>query len=194
MNMALPLDAVGEREHALDVSRRAIAIGVDLGDVALQAEGHFNAARIHFDRGEYRRAIDLFRWNVQALQGDLVRFGTPGVASVLSRTWLAWSHASLGEFPDALSAAEEGLRIAEAIGQPYSWINAYLGVGWTHLYKGEFSQAVSRIDEALTVNRSSNIEAFRTWGAVFLGLALGGAGARVRRCASRERRSGSTPG
>src|SRR4029450_6767873 len=111
MNLALPLDAVGEREHALEVSRRAIAIAVDLGDVPLQAEDHFNAARIHYHRGEYRRAIDLLRWSVGALQGDLIRFGTPGVASVLCRTWLALCHAALGEFPDAVSTAAAGAQI-----------------------------------------------------------------------------------
>jgi predicted ATPase len=148
MNLALPLDAVGEREQAMEVSRRAIAIAVDLGDVPLQTEGHFNAARIHYDRGEYRRAIDLLRWSVGALQGDLIRFGTPGVASVLCRTWLAWCHAALGEFPDAVSIAEEGVRIAEEIGQPYSRINAYLGVGLTPVGRRSSWLAASSISKA----------------------------------------------
>ena len=176
MYLAVPLDAVGEREQAMEVSRRAIAIAVDLGDVPLQAEGHFTAARIHYDRGEYRRAIDLLRWSVGALQGDLVRFGTPGVASVMCRIWLAWSHAALGEFPDAVSTAEEGVRIAEEIGQPYSRINAYLGVGWVSLHTGEFPEAVSRIEEALALTRTSQIEVFRNWALAALGLALACAG------------------
>jgi class 3 adenylate cyclase/tetratricopeptide (TPR) repeat protein len=179
MNLAVPLDAVGEREQAMEVSRRAIAIAVDLGDVPLQAEGHFNAAHIHFDRGEYRRAIDLLRWSVGALQGDLIRFGTPGVASVLCRTWLAWPHAALGEYPDAVSTAEDGVRIAEEIGQPYNRINAYLSVGWVCLHKGEFPEAVSRIEEALALYRTSQIEAFRIWVVASLGLALARTGRTI---------------
>ena len=179
MNMANPLYALGEREHALEVSRRAIAIAADLGDVPLQAEGHFNAALIHFARGEYHRAIDLLRWSVRALQGDLIRVGTPGVASVLCRSLLAWCLACLGQFPDALSTAEEGVRIAEMIGQPYSRSNAHLGVGWTYLYKGEFSQATSWLQEALSISRTANIEALFPWAVASLGLAFARAGRAV---------------
>jgi tetratricopeptide (TPR) repeat protein len=78
----------------------------------------------------------------------------------------------LGEFPDAVSIAEEGVQIAEEIGQPYSRINAYLGVGSVCLYKGEFPEAVSRIEEALALYRTSQIEALRNWAVAALGLAL----------------------
>jgi tetratricopeptide (TPR) repeat protein len=78
----------------------------------------------------------------------------------------------LGEFPDAVSTAAAGVRIADDIGQPYSRINAYVGVGWVSLYKGEFPDAISQLEQALALNRTSNIETFHNWAVGSLALAL----------------------
>jgi tetratricopeptide (TPR) repeat protein len=170
-NMIFPLEALGEHDQAMEAGRQALVIADDLQDVPLQAESRFYVSIVHRDRGEYRRAIELLRWNVETLQGDLIRFGTPGVASVMSRTWLAWCHAELGEFAAAMIAAAEGVRIAEAIGQLYSRMAAHVGVGVVHLQKGELREAIGWLEAALTLCRDSDIDAWRWWIASFLGWA-----------------------
>jgi tetratricopeptide (TPR) repeat protein len=161
--MTFPLTVLGEREEAMEAGRHALAIAEDLQDLPLRTESHFYVSLIHFNRGEYRQAIELHRWNVQVLQGDLIRFGTPGVTSVQSRAWLAWCHAELGEFPEALAAAADGVQIAEEIGQVYSRIAAYWGAAVVHLHKGELQEAIGWLEPALTLCRTSDIEAWRQW-------------------------------
>jgi tetratricopeptide (TPR) repeat protein len=107
--------------------------------------------------------------NVNELQGDLLarRFGLVGVASVLSRAWLIWSLAELGEFDRAMPYGEEAIRIAETIGHPYSILAAYFGVGGLHLRRGELSRAVSVLELALDLCRTWDTQ-LRLW---FVGVA-----------------------
>jgi len=169
--MIFPLNVLGEREEATGAGRRALAIADDLGDLLLQAEIRNYVGIIHFDRGEYRQTIDLNLPIVQTMQGDLVRYGTPGLSSVLARFWLTWCYAELGEFPDALAFAEEAVRIAEDVGQAYSRITAYFGAGVAHLRKGDTSNAIDWLEKALTLIRTSDIAAWHQWVASSLSMA-----------------------
>jgi len=59
--------------------------------------------------------LQFGRENVRALEGDLVRerFGLPGLAYVLSRGWLVWPLAEVGEFGEGIVHGAEAIRIAE---------------------------------------------------------------------------------
>ena len=157
IQMVFPLETLGQRAQAMEAVRQALAIAEDVQDILLRTECHFYGSVLDFDLGEYRRAIELLRWNVDSLQGDLIRYGTPGLGSVMSRIFLSWSHAELGEFSDALAVAEECVRIAEAVGQPYSRIGAYLAAGVVCLWKGDLPQAISWLEQAGALLESSKI-------------------------------------
>jgi class 3 adenylate cyclase/tetratricopeptide (TPR) repeat protein len=150
-NMTFPLQMLGEHERAMEVGRQALAIADELQDVRLQADSRYHVSLLYFDRGEYRRAIELLQWSVEALQGDLIRHGAPSVGSVSSRSRLAWCHAELGEYPEATMTVTDGVRIAEAIGQPYSRVNAYCHAGIVHLHKGDLPQAIRWLEPALAL-------------------------------------------
>ena len=81
--------------------------------------------------GEYPRAIAAFKRNVDALVGDLQteRFGMPGLTAVMSRAFMGWCLADLGEFPAAIAAAEEGVRMAEAADDRYGLAFSQARVG-----------------------------------------------------------------
>jgi tetratricopeptide (TPR) repeat protein len=106
--------------------------------------------------------MEVLRKAVTALAGDLTRehFGMTGFPSVLSRTWLAWCLAEVGAFREAVAYGEEGLRLAEAVDQPFSLVNAYSGIGWVYLRQGALSQAIPPLARGLALCQTWNI---RSW-------------------------------
>jgi tetratricopeptide (TPR) repeat protein len=122
---------------------------------------------------DYRLAKPHLRWNVDALTEDRVRerFGQSGLPAVLSRSLLALGMAELGEFTEAAAYAEEAVKIAEVVGQPYSLIMAYLNLGNLHLAKGDAERALSALQRALALYETWNLAYFFPWIAQGLGLA-----------------------
>jgi tetratricopeptide (TPR) repeat protein len=70
---------------------------------------------------------------------------------VVSHTWLVWSLAELGAFPEGIAHAEEGIRIAEAVNRPDSLINAYSGVGFLYLRKGDLPKAIASLERGFAL-------------------------------------------
>src|SRR5262249_12503887 len=95
--------------------------------------------------------------------GDLIRFGTPGVTSVMARLWLAWSYAELGEFAAALHFGEEAVRLADEVGNLYSRIGAHFSLGVAQLRKGDLPQAISCLEAARDLGGRSDIQFWRPW-------------------------------
>ena len=128
--------------------------------------------------GTIARAVECFRKNVACLHGELLheRFGLPGVASVLSRSFLACTLAECGAFAEGRAPAEEGVRIAEAADHPYSRVMAYWAVGFRYLRKGELHQAIPVLERALDLAQVAHIRLVVPWVAAPLGAAYALAG------------------
>jgi class 3 adenylate cyclase/tetratricopeptide (TPR) repeat protein len=149
---------LGEPERAAEAGHRALSIGGASSDFGLQVVAHYFLGQLAHGSGDYQRAKEHLRWNVDALTGDLVRerFGLSGLPAVMSRRFLASSAAELGEFTDAAAYADENVRIAESAGQPYSLIEALIGLAEPHLAKGDADRALPPLERALTVSETSN--------------------------------------
>jgi tetratricopeptide (TPR) repeat protein len=90
---------------------------------------------------------------------------------VFVRGYLAWVLAELGEFAQALAAGEEGLRIAQAAGQPYSETWVRHGLGYVHLRHGDFAAAIRVLEPGLALCRGMEFRAALPFVAAFLGSA-----------------------
>jgi tetratricopeptide (TPR) repeat protein len=157
--MTAYLWVMGDPDRALESGQRALTIAEALGDVALQVEANYRLGQAYLALGEYRRAMDFLGQNVSSLTGPLLyeRFGLPGIASVVSRSYLAWCLAELGEFAAGIARGEEAVRIAEAADHPFSLSNALFGVGFLYLRKGDLRNAVSTLERCLALCRHWNI-------------------------------------
>ncbi|HET6369432.1 MAG TPA: AAA family ATPase [Pseudomonadales bacterium] len=144
---------MGDAEAASEAGRRALAIAERAEDLALQVVGNFSLAGATRSLGDYPRAAELLRRNVALLEGDLryETFGLAGLASVMSRSHLAWSLAELGEFDEAIARAEEGIRLAEGAGHVYSLAYACLGLGGTLLRRGRLGAAQGVLERGLAL-------------------------------------------
>ena len=150
---------IGDPERAVESGQRALAVAADLGDFALQVSATFYLGRAYLTMGEYRRATDVLRKNVEFLQGDLIheRFGMSALPSVVSRAYSVWCLAELGEFAEGIVRGEEGIRIAESVDHPLSITLACFGVGRLYLRKGDLHQAIPALERALGLSRAWNI-------------------------------------
>jgi tetratricopeptide (TPR) repeat protein len=139
-------------EHALTSGHRILDLATTLKDVNLQVMAYFVLGEVYYGLGDYRRAMDMLRRNVEALNhaGSQERFGEsalgPGLQAVGSRRWLIQALADVGAFAEGLAIAENALQLAEADGHPYTLYLAYAGVSYLYLGKGEVHKAIPLLD------------------------------------------------
>jgi tetratricopeptide (TPR) repeat protein len=159
-------------DRALGRGERALAIAQALDDLPFEAEMNMRLAFLYHVKGDYRRAIELTRWNVAALTGDLARqaWTGPNLTAVISRTWLARCLSEQGDFVAALASAEEGMQLGESVTSSDSLIQACIGMGIVHLQRGDFDRAIPPLERALAVCRDTGVVLFIPWSASHLGL------------------------
>ncbi len=149
----------GDYDGALKGGQRELAIAADFRNFATTVVTSFRLGQVHHSLGNYPRAIGFLRQNVAALGGDLLceRCGMAGLPSVFSRSWLALCLAERGEFAEGIVHGEEGVRIAEGAGHPYTLIVACLGLGSLYLLKGDLDNAIAVLERGLVLDRVENI-------------------------------------
>jgi tetratricopeptide (TPR) repeat protein len=143
--------AMGDHDRAIASGQQTLALAAELGDFALQVMANQRLGRAYLMLGDYRQATDILKRNVASLEGELrwERFGQLSPPSVLSRSWLVRCLAERGEFAEGIAHGESGLRIAEAVDQPYGLSHICQGVGMLYLRKGELHQAIPVLERSL---------------------------------------------
>ena len=103
---------MGDHEHAIRAARRelgAVPPSVPRGASPLAVAMNLRLGQAHHSLGQYSRAMDALRKNLELLVGDLLhdRCYMAGLPSVFSRAWLALCLAERGEFGEGLAIGEE---------------------------------------------------------------------------------------
>jgi tetratricopeptide (TPR) repeat protein len=112
--------------------------------------------------GDYPRAVESLQQNVATHQGEMryERFGAIGSVSATSRAWLSYCHAECGTFMEGLAIAEEGLRIAETVQDPFSQIEACYGVSVVYRRQGDMPRAIPMLERAIGLCQDWHIPLF----------------------------------
>jgi tetratricopeptide (TPR) repeat protein len=157
--MTLYFWLAGDYARALASGQRALAIAQALDDFPLQVRTHFFLGITYHALGEYCRAIEVLRWNVASLDGELIwrSLGMQGLPAVLSRSWLVWCLAEGGTFAEGIARGAEGYRIAEAADNPFSLVVAYFSVSNLYVCKGEVHQAIPVLERSLEIFRTGDL-------------------------------------
>jgi class 3 adenylate cyclase/tetratricopeptide (TPR) repeat protein len=167
---------MGDHEHAVRTAQRELGAtsAIDAGwKISLGIATNLRLGQAHHSLGQYSRAIEFLRKNLDLLTGDLLhdRCYMAGLPSVFSRAWLAFCLAERGEFAEAVALGEEALRIAE-IGDPgYSLIVGCAGLGNVCVARGDFDRAIIVLERGLS--READELSTRVW--PFVASALGAA-------------------
>jgi class 3 adenylate cyclase/tetratricopeptide (TPR) repeat protein len=150
---------VGEHESAVAYGERALALGTAAGDFDLQLQARYYVSMPYYSLGAFRRAADLLDQNVASLQGGLLheRFGLHYVPAVGSRVWRMTCLVDRGEFAEGFALADEALRIAETVGDPFSLILAIFGAGHLHLTRGALREAIPMLERGLAICHERDI-------------------------------------
>jgi tetratricopeptide (TPR) repeat protein len=164
---------MGAYDQASAAAQRALALATAGGEVVLQAQANQRLGAAYQAQGDYRRAIDCLGQAVASLDGvqRRERFGQPILPAVMCRGWLALCHAELGMFTEGIALGEEGLRIAEAVAHPASFMIASWGLGRLALRQGDLHRALSLLERAVSLCQEVDLPFYFPWTAPALSAA-----------------------
>ena len=162
----------GDHFAAIAAATRALDIGERLGDLATRATAILRLGAIHHTIGEYEKAVTYLRQAADLTADDRQRerFGMAGIASVLTRHWLARTLAQLGDFSEALAVAREGLDINLSMDNLTSLPSAHLAVGYVHLHRGELVEAQMPFTRAVDIGQATEVLNWESLSISLLGL------------------------
>ncbi len=148
------LSSEGLHGEASEMGERALALARTLDDLTLQAWTGVGLGRAYFALGQYRLGIERTRWLV-AMDSRTPLDASPRPAMLLpsvgSRTWLALCLARIGEYGEAVSAAEDAVAAAERADNAQARVWAYYTLAHIHLTRGESAPALALLDRALAL-------------------------------------------
>src|SRR5262249_20087108 len=146
-NLAIWLgDCVG----AAQTLEKARAVAGEIGDSGLAVVATQFLGTACNMLGDYSRAVELLRTNMDALRGDGTRerIGPIGPAGHGSLSFLVLALAERGEFVDALVWGEELRRRVAETTNAFSKITAPYAMGELYLRKGDLGEATGLLTEA----------------------------------------------
>jgi tetratricopeptide (TPR) repeat protein len=139
--------------------QQALELAVALGNSALQMAASLSLGQVYyFNLGDFGRAAELLRRNVEAADGEA---GTPRTdVRIRSQAWLARTLSALGAFAEGRRHGEEALRLATREGRGFAPINAHGCLGLLYLAQGDLEPAIRVLDQGLALCRASDV---RVW-------------------------------
>jgi class 3 adenylate cyclase/tetratricopeptide (TPR) repeat protein len=163
---------VGDHRSAIESGQRAVAIGNELADVALQST-NVNLGLAYYAVGDYSAAIACLQKTIGALEGQQrgQRLGWAGLPAVTSRAYMVGCLAELGRFAAGIPIGEEAVRIAEQANHAFSLGQAYVNLGVLYLRKGDLDLATAVLERGPTVSGLSKVSALAINIAATLGYA-----------------------
>jgi tetratricopeptide (TPR) repeat protein len=143
----------GDYDGAIAVSRQALDLAAELGDSVLQAGASYFLGKTYWDVGDFVRAAELQRWNVEVADRES---STPSTDLRLRvRARLARTLSALGAFAEGRRHGEEALRLATLAGRGQTPIIAYGCLGELYLAKGDLEHAIRLLEQGLALCRAS---------------------------------------
>jgi tetratricopeptide (TPR) repeat protein len=149
----------GDLGRAIEVGHRAVAIATTLADVALQARANRALGHAYHARGDYRRALDCFRWDGASLKDaeSQARLDLTGLPAMDVSSWMVWCLAEMGAFAEGIARGQAGVQAAEATDDPEDLVKALHGVGLVFLRKGDLHQAIVALERGLGLCEGENL-------------------------------------
>ncbi len=173
------LIASGDAASAFALGERALELADQVGERDLQAFARDTVGTVCVHAGNLRRAVSLFRWNIETLGSSLApdRFSS-ALPSAYARAWAARSLAELGEFTEARVLATESVRLAETSDHPFTLIIGWWAAGWVDLIRGVFTDAIRALEHGLALSRKWSVVLYLSTLISGLARAYAGAGRR----------------
>ena len=152
------LRMTGDPDGAIAAGQQALELAAALGDSALQVQASYTLGQAYYAIGDFGRAAELLRRNVEAADRES---GTPSTdVRIQSQAWLARTLSALGAFAEGRRHGEEALRLATLEGRGNTPIIAHGCLGHLYLAQGDLEHAIRVFEQGLALCRASGN---RTW-------------------------------
>ena len=143
----------GDPDGAIAAGQQALELAAALGDSALQVQASYYLGQAYYAIGDFGRAAELLRWNVEAADRES---GTPSTdMRIRSQAWLARTLGALGAFAEGRRHGEEALRLATLAGRGDTPIIAHGCLGHLYLAQGDLEHAIRVLEQGLALCRAS---------------------------------------
>jgi class 3 adenylate cyclase/tetratricopeptide (TPR) repeat protein len=164
--MARVLRLTGDHDGAIAASQQALELAAALGDSTLQVRAAHTLGQAYYAIGDFGRAAELLRRNVEAADRQS---GTPSTIfriesraylaltlfRIESRAYLALTLSALGAFAEGRRHGEEALRLARLEGRGPMTIYAHSWLGSLYLAQGDLEHAIQVLEPGLALCRAS---------------------------------------
>lgn len=134
-------DALTLHGHALDAARAS-------GDQAAQATVLDGIGTVHYRRGDYSRAGELFTWAIDLSRAEGDR---SGLGHLLINLGIV--HHYQGRLDDAVHSYRQGLALLEQVADRLGMFRAHNNLGNTLRAQGDYQRAIEHLTEALVIIR-----------------------------------------
>jgi len=168
----------GDPELAIRFGQRAAALISESDGPVLSIMTDYYLGAAYNKLGQYSQAINVLKQAIRRLVGDLRhgQIGTAGYPAVTCRGHLVQCLAAIGEFREGVSYGEEGIQIAEEVGDASVLVYVNCSLAFLYLLKGDLDKAIPILERALMTCRSSNIPVYIPFVSSRLGFAYANAG------------------
>ena len=185
--MVYQLGSIGDLQGAVTAGAEAIALQVDEPNARLRAGTHVVVSRAYYGLGDFRRAVEIARRNV-----DLAaRESDPRLAEQMvgfSTVWTILALAELGDFAAGIACSAEAIRASTAEAGPHGKVWGHIGVGRLRVVQGDPSRAIESLEATLPLcEEGSDLAVYFSRTASSLGLAYAMSGRLVEGVALVER-------
>jgi tetratricopeptide (TPR) repeat protein len=151
--MAAVRRLTGDLEGAIVAGQQALELAAVLGEGDVQVETSYRLGQIYHAIGDFGRAAELFRRNVEAVDRE------SGMASsnfrIQSQAWLAQTLSALGAFAEGRGHGEEALHLATLAGRGATPVIVHNNLGHLHLAQGDLEPAIRVLEQGLALCRAS---------------------------------------
>jgi class 3 adenylate cyclase/tetratricopeptide (TPR) repeat protein len=151
--MSHVLRLMGDPDGAMAAGQQALELSAALGDSALQGQAFYFLGQTYFAIGDFGRAAELLRRNVEATDRESATSGTD--VRIGSRARLARTLGALGAFAEGRRHGEEALRLATREGRGQTPIIVHGCLGELYLAQGDLEHAIRVLEQGLALCRAS---------------------------------------
>jgi tetratricopeptide (TPR) repeat protein len=150
--------AKAEYSTAIEYGRRCLETGGRRGDLGLQVTGRYYLGGCYHGLGDFRAAIEHYRWIVDTLSGEreTQRFEMSGLPFSGACALAALCFVDLGEPARAEELLRRGEAAAIAANHLYSKVPLAISRGRLLLLHGDVAEAIRVIEPVVAVCRENN--------------------------------------
>jgi class 3 adenylate cyclase/tetratricopeptide (TPR) repeat protein len=151
--MARVLRLTGDLDGAMAAGQQALELAAEFDESALQGEVSLRLGQAYHAIGDFGRAAELLRRNVEAADRES---GTSGKDWwIQSQALLARTLGALGVFAEGRRHGEEAFRLATLAGRGQTSIAAHACLGYLYLAQGDLEHTIRVLEPGLALCRAS---------------------------------------